>query len=65
MGATGRRGGSSRSWCRKGAMKKQEILEKLKAGEIEIDEATRLLEQADERRPGMYCKVKFAAAEKD
>ena len=38
-------------------MKKQEILEKLKAGEIEIDEATRLLEQADERRPGMYCKV--------
>jgi len=38
-------------------MKKQEILEKLKAGEIEIDEATRLLEQADERQGGLHCKV--------
>jgi hypothetical protein len=38
-------------------MKKQEILEKLKAGEIEVDEATKLLEEAGEPRRGLYCKV--------
>lgn len=38
-------------------MKKQEILEKLKAGEIEVDEATKLLAEADEPKRGLYCKV--------
>jgi hypothetical protein len=38
-------------------MKKQEILEKLKAGKIDVDEATKLLEEADEPRRGLYCKV--------
>ncbi len=38
-------------------MKRQEILEKLKAGELEIDEATKLLEKADEPKRGLYCKV--------
>ena len=38
-------------------MQKQEILEKLKAGDIEVDEAQRLLAEADEPRRGLYCKV--------
>jgi hypothetical protein len=38
-------------------MNKQEILEKLKAGEIEVEEATKLLEQVEEPRRGLYCKV--------
>jgi hypothetical protein len=38
-------------------MKKEEILEKLKAGEIEVEEATRLLEQAEPKPGGLYCKV--------
>ena len=38
-------------------MNKQEILEKLKAGELDVEEATKLLEKADEPKRGLYCKV--------
>ena len=39
-------------------MKKEEILAKLAAGEIKVEEATRLLEAAEkERRASLYCKV--------
>ena len=38
-------------------MNRQEILEKVAAGELSIDEAGKLMEQ-DERKPaGLYCKV--------
>lgn len=38
-------------------MTMEEILQKLKAGEIEVAEATRLLEAAETRRGSLYCKV--------
>lgn len=39
-------------------MKKEEILAKLAAGEIKVEEATKLLEQAErEQRGSLYCKV--------
>jgi len=39
-------------------MKREEILAKLAAGEIKVEEATRLLEEAEkERRGSLYCKV--------
>ena len=38
-------------------MKKEEILQKLATGEIPVEEATRLLEEADAPRRGLYCKV--------
>lgn len=39
-------------------MKKEEILAKLAAGEIQVEEATKLLDQAErERRGSLYCKV--------
>src|SRR3990172_1493460 len=43
---------------REGTMKREEILAKLAAGEIKIEEASRLLEEAEkERRASLYCKV--------
>lgn len=39
-------------------MTREEILSKLAAGEIKVEDATRLLEAADkERRGSLYCKV--------
>lgn len=40
------------------AMKKEEILAKVAAGELKIEEASKLLEEAErERRSSLYCKV--------
>lgn len=39
-------------------MKKEEILAKVAAGELKVEEATRLLEEAEQRPRGtLYCKV--------
>ncbi len=39
-------------------MKKEEILEKVAKGEMPVEEATKLLEQAEQTRRGtLYCKV--------
>jgi hypothetical protein len=38
-------------------MNKQEILQKVAAGEMDIEEATKLLEEAAGPRRGLYCKV--------
>jgi len=39
-------------------MNKEELLAKVAAGEIPVEEATKLLEQAEEKRRGsLYCKV--------
>ncbi len=39
-------------------VKREEILEKLAAGELTVDEATRLLAEADQQKRGsLYCKV--------
>lgn len=44
-------------------MKQEEILARLKAGEIEVDEANRLLSQLNARRQGsLYCKVSAKGA---
>lgn len=38
-------------------MKKEEILAKLAAGEIKVEEASRLLAEIEQRRGPLYCKV--------
>lgn len=38
-------------------MKKEEILAKLAAGEIKVEDATKMLAEADQKRGGLYCKV--------
>ena len=38
-------------------MKREEILEKVAKGELPVQEASKLLEQADTRRGSLYCKV--------
>lgn len=38
-------------------MKKEEILTKLQAGELSVDEATKLLADLDAPKRGLYCKV--------
>ena len=38
-------------------MKKDEILRKLQAGELEVEAASKLLAEADQKRGGLYCKV--------
>ena len=44
-------------------MKKEEILAKVKAGEMDIEEATKLLEEAEQRPRGtLYCKVSAKGA---
>ena len=44
-------------------MKREEILEKLAAGELTVDEATRLLAEADQQKRGsLYCKVSQKSA---
>jgi hypothetical protein len=44
--------------CRESSVTKEEILAKVAAGEIKIDEASKLLEQAEQAKRGsLYCKV--------
>ncbi len=38
-------------------MKKEEILAKLAAGELQVDEASKLLAELDQKRGTLYCKV--------
>ncbi len=38
-------------------MKKEEILAKVAAGEISVDDATKLLAEADKKKGGLYCRV--------
>jgi len=38
-------------------MKREEILAKLAAGEITADQASKLLDEAEQRRGSLYCKV--------
>jgi len=44
-------------------MKREEILAKLAAGELGVDDANRLLDEADQQRRGqLYCKVSAKGA---
>ena len=43
-------------------MKREEILAKLAAGEITADHASKLLDEADQKRGSLYCKVSQKAA---
>ena len=44
-------------------MKKEEILAKVAAGEMKIEEATKLLDEAEQRPRGtLYCKVSAKGA---
>jgi hypothetical protein len=44
-------------------MKKEEILAKVASGEMQIEEATKLLEEAEQRPRGtLYCKVSAKGA---
>lgn len=43
-------------------MKKEEILEKLANKEISVDEASKLLAAADQRKGSLYCKVSAKGA---
>ena len=44
-------------------MKKEEILAKVAAGEMKIEEATKLLDEAEQRpRGALYCKVSAKGA---
>jgi len=38
-------------------MKKEEILAKVAAGELSVEEGTRLLSEAEPKRGSLYCKV--------
>jgi hypothetical protein len=38
-------------------MKKEEILAKVAAGELTVDEATKLLAESEPKRGSLYCKV--------
>lgn len=38
-------------------MNKDEILEKLAAGELSVDEAKKLMAEAEPKRGSLYCKV--------
>jgi len=38
-------------------MKKDEILAKLAAGELKVEEASKLLAEAEPKRGSLYCKV--------
>jgi hypothetical protein len=38
-------------------MNKEEILKKLQGGELSVEEATRLLNETDAPKKGLYCKV--------
>ena len=38
-------------------MNKEDILKKLQAGELTVEEATKLLSEADAPKRGLYCKV--------
>jgi hypothetical protein len=48
---------------RRRAVKKDEILQKLASGELAVEEASKLLAEADTRKPGsLYCKVSAKGA---
>jgi hypothetical protein len=38
-------------------MTKEEILTKLQSGELSVEEATKMLNEADAPKRGLYCKV--------
>jgi hypothetical protein len=38
-------------------MSKEEILKKLQAGELSVEEATKMLNEVDAPKKGLYCKV--------
>ena len=38
-------------------MNKEEILKKIQAGELSVEEATKLLNELDAPKRGLYCKV--------
>jgi len=38
-------------------MKKEEVLAKVAAGEISVDEAAKLLTESEQQPRGLYCKV--------
>ena len=38
-------------------MNKEEILAKLAAGELDVDAASKLLAEQEQKRGGLYCKV--------
>jgi hypothetical protein len=38
-------------------MKKEEILKGLQAGELSVEEATKMLNEVDAPKRGLYCKV--------
>ncbi len=38
-------------------MKREEILAKVAAGELKVEDANKLLEEADQPKRGLYCKV--------
>jgi len=38
-------------------MKREEVLQKLAAGELSVDEADRLLAENEQRRGSLHCKV--------
>jgi hypothetical protein len=38
-------------------MSKEEILKKLQAGELSVEEATKMLNDVDAPKKGLYCKV--------
>jgi hypothetical protein len=42
-------------------MNKDEILRKLQAGELSVEEATKLLNELDAPKRGLYCKVSEGA----
>lgn len=38
-------------------MTKEEVLKKLQAGELSVEEATKMLNEIDAPKKGLYCKV--------
>lgn len=38
-------------------MTKEEVLKKLQAGELSVEDATRMLNEIDAPKKGLYCKV--------
>lgn len=53
----GKRSGEPRPNWEARAVKKEEILAKLAAGELRIEEASKLLGELEQRRGPLYCKV--------
>jgi hypothetical protein len=43
-------------------MTKEEVLKKLQAGEMSVEEATKMLNEIDAPKKGLYCKVREKGA---